>query len=90
VRALDTRRDPRSTQALRRFWIEVALERLGGGVPGIYSFNVCGVSSADLARLEALHDDYFRQMRAIVAASEPVEEVALLNTQLLSLTRRAK
>jgi DNA-binding phage protein len=90
VRALDTRRDPRSTQALRRFWIEVALEHLSRGGPGIYSFNVCGVSSADLARLEALHDDYFRQMRAIVAASEPVEEGALLNTQLLSLTRRAK
>ena len=85
VRALDTRRDPRSTQALRRFWIEVAQQRLERGAPGIYSFNVCGVSRADLARLQALHDDYFRQMRAIVAASEPVEEVVLINTQLLAL-----
>jgi hypothetical protein len=90
VHALDTRRDPRSTQALRGFWIAVALERLVAGAPGVYSFNVCGVSSADLARLEALHEDYFRQMRAIVAASEPVEEVALVNTQLLSLSRLAK
>ena len=46
---------------------------------------MCGVSREDLARIEALHEDYFRQMRAIVAASEPVEEVALLSTQLLAL-----
>jgi hypothetical protein len=85
VRALDTRRDRASTTALRRFWLDVARERLALAAPGIYSFNVCAVSRADLARLEALHEDYFRQMRAIVASSEPVQEVALVSTQLLSL-----
>jgi DNA-binding phage protein len=84
--AVDLRReDPISTRKLRSFWTRVALERLEAGSGGVYSYNVFGVSNADLARLRELHANYFQQMRAIIAQSQPVERVAISSTQLLAL-----
>jgi transcriptional regulator with XRE-family HTH domain len=76
--------DTRAFPALREHWARVALARLeGGGTGGLFSYNVVSVSRADLARIEELHRAYFRQVRAIVAASEPAEVVALVNVQLV-------
>jgi hypothetical protein len=83
--AVDTRRDPESTRRLRSFWTRVALERLEAGTDGLFSYNVFGVSEADLARLRELHAEYFQQMRTIIADSEPVERVVIGATQLLAL-----
>jgi hypothetical protein len=66
-------------------WTRVALERLEAGSAGVYSYNVFGISSADLVRLRELHASYFQQMRAIIAQSQPVERVAITCTQLLAL-----
>jgi hypothetical protein len=51
----------------------------------VYAYNVFGVSNRDLPRLRALHENYFKQMQAIIAQSQPVERVAISCTQLLAL-----
>lgn len=79
--------DTRAYPALRAHWARVGLERLqSGDAGGVFSYNVVSVSHADLARIEELHRAYFRQVRAIVAASEPAEVVALVNVQLVPFT----
>lgn len=82
---VDLRRDPASTRKLRGFWTAVAHERLQAGSTGVFSYNVFGISNADLVRLRELHANYFQQMRAIIAQSQPVERVAVTCTQLLAL-----
>ncbi|HEX2735891.1 MAG TPA: DUF4423 domain-containing protein [Polyangiaceae bacterium] len=84
-RVIDTRRDPEAAWALRTFWADVALTRLKGRGEGLFSHNVFGVSEHDLGRLRELQKAYFNEVRAIIAQSEPVERVALLNVQLLPL-----
>lgn len=83
--ALDTRRDAESSRAQRLFWLSVAQERLEAKHPGVWSYNVFGVSKADLARLQQLHANYYNQMRAIIASSEPVEAVAVACAQIFAL-----
>lgn len=85
VRAVDTRRDPEAGRALKRWWAGVGLQRLDQGDEGLFSYNVFTVSEADLERLRALHLAYFRELRAIVAASEPAERVVVANVQLFGL-----
>ena len=78
--------DTRAVPGLRRHWARVVLDRIDvPGHRGLFSYNVVSVSTADLARIEDLHRAYFRDVRAIVAASEPAEVVALVNVQLLEL-----
>ena len=75
--------DTRAYPGLRQHWARVGLARLEAETPGLFSYNVVSVSRADLARIEELHRAYFREVRAIVAASEPSEVVALVNVQLV-------
>jgi hypothetical protein len=46
---------------------------------------VFAVSREDLGRLQALQRAYLREMRRVIAESEPNETVALLNCQLFAL-----
>lgn len=85
--ALDTRRDPERAKSLRKWWSERALERFGEGEDRVFSYNVFGVSERDYQRLRELHRAYFQELRAIVAASQPVERVVLANVQLIGLDR---
>lgn len=82
---VDTRRAPEVARRLRVFWSQVAKERLVAGSEGLFAYNVFSVSEADLEQIRALHKAYFQEVRAIIAKSSPVERVALLNMQLLSL-----
>jgi hypothetical protein len=50
-----------------------------------FSYDLFGVSNADLKRIEALQRAYFRELRNIAALSEPVEHIAEVNLQLFSL-----
>jgi hypothetical protein len=84
-RVIDTRRDPDGAHALRCFWSQVALERLRARAEGLFSHSVLAVSEHDLARIRELQKAYYQEVRAIVAQSQPVERVALLNVQLLPL-----
>jgi hypothetical protein len=85
IQSIDTRRDPQSARELKAWWFDVGTARYRGGSPGVFSYNLFGVSHADLERLEALQRAYFRELRSIVAQSEPVENVAVVNLQLFSL-----
>ena len=89
VTTVDTRRDPAAARELRRFWSRTATERLHSAPPtsqAAAAYNLFGVSRADLAQLRELQRAYFRQMRAIIARSQPVEAVVLANMQLIELT----
>jgi len=83
--ALDTRRDPERGKNLRKFWAEQAIERFGEGDDRVFSYIVFGVSAQDHARIRELHRAYFRELRAVVAESQPVERVVLANVQLVRL-----
>ncbi|MDD9932249.1 MAG: DUF4423 domain-containing protein [Myxococcales bacterium] len=56
------------------------------GHDGIFAYNLCGVSERDLTRIRELHSAYYRELRAIVASSEPVDHVLLVNLQLVPLS----
>jgi transcriptional regulator with XRE-family HTH domain len=82
---VDTRSDPKRSQELKTFWTRVALERLEAGVDGTFSYNLFSVSRADFERIQELHRAYFRELRRIVATSEPAECIALANVHLFEL-----
>ena len=85
VMTVDTRRDLAAEQAARVWAAHTALARMQQGGAGVFSHNLFAVSELDLARLAELQRAYFRQLRAIVAASEPAERIAIVNVQLLAL-----
>lgn len=85
VPMVDFRREPEAAQRLKAFWAQVAAERAQAARPGLSAYNVFAVSRADLGRLEALQRDFLREMRTIIAASEPNEVVALASFQIFDL-----
>ncbi len=87
IQNVDTRRGAGGTE-LKQFWAGVGLQRLEQGDRGLFSFNLFTVSSADLTRLEQLQRAHYRNMRQIIAASEPGEELVLANLQLVPLHAR--
>jgi transcriptional regulator with XRE-family HTH domain len=81
---VDMRNSPDSARALRRHWAEVSSARLGAPQPDdLFSYNVFSVSRADYARMRQLQLDFFQQMRALAAASEPSELGGLMVLHLL-------
>jgi hypothetical protein len=87
ARAVDARQDPEATRRMREFWSEVGLSRLKAGAEGIFSYNVFTVSAADYQRVRELHRSYFRELRSLIAQSEPSERLLLTVNQLLPLVR---
>jgi transcriptional regulator with XRE-family HTH domain len=83
--AVDLRTDPRAAIAQRTFWTRVAMDRAPED-PGMYAFNVCGVSLRDLERLKQMQREYLKRARGIIAESQPVEVVALIQTQVFALS----
>ncbi|MEN9577259.1 MAG: hypothetical protein RJA70_268 [Pseudomonadota bacterium] len=83
IEALDAGRDPSVAEGQRRWWATFAASRVGR-VKGMCAYNVCAVSSRDLARLKELQRGYLRQARAIIAESAP-ERVVLIMTHVLAL-----
>lgn len=82
---VDLRADPQAAIAQRTFWSKVAAARAPQN-PGMYAFNVCAVSKRDLERLKQMQREFLKQARALIAESQPVECVALLQTQIFALT----
>lgn len=82
---IDTRARPEVRRMLKHHWLQVGAERLGEErETDILAYNLFAVSERDLGAIRTLQRQFFRQVRAIVAASEPSETVALLNLQLLT------
>lgn len=82
----DTRHYPEAGRLLKIWWAKQGLERLEGDSDGLFSYNLFAVSEADYERLRELHLAYFRELRSIVAASQPAERVVLAQLSLLPLT----
>ena len=82
----DTRRHPEAGRVLKLFWARQALARLERESPGLFSYNLFSVSERDYERLRELHLAYFRELRRIVAESEPAERVVLAQLTLMPLT----
>jgi hypothetical protein len=82
---VDTRGDPERSRRVKAWWADVARERLLRGVDGTFSYNLFSVSRADLERIQELHRAYFRELRRIVADSEPSECIALATVHLFEL-----
>jgi hypothetical protein len=56
----------------------------------MFSYNLFAISERDYERLRELHLAYFRELRSIVAASQPAERVVLAHLSLLPLTGAGK
>jgi transcriptional regulator with XRE-family HTH domain len=82
---VDTRPDRERDRALKVWWSRVAMQRLAQGAEGQFSYNLFTVSNTDYERLRELQKAYFRELRTIVANSQPAERVVLANMQLLPL-----
>ncbi len=82
---VDTRGDRQRSQRLKAFWTNVGLDRLQSGAEGTFSYNLFCVSRADLTKIQELYRAYFRELRRIVAASEPAECIVLSNVHLFEL-----
>ncbi len=81
---IDTSASLTKMKDLKLHWLNEVTRSLAEERPGnAYGYNVVSVSRADLQRIRELHLDYFRQIRAIVAESEPVETVALIGMQIV-------
>lgn len=82
---IDTRAYPEAGRALKRHWAIVGTERIAAPREGdILGYNLFALSREDLDKVRELQRGFFREVRRIVAASEPSEVVALLNLHLLS------
>jgi transcriptional regulator with XRE-family HTH domain len=86
--ATDLRAETVRLRELKRFWLDVAQDRLTAGADGTFGFNLFACSEADLVVLREMYLAFFQQMQARIARSEPSECVALYSTQLLRLDAR--
>jgi transcriptional regulator with XRE-family HTH domain len=84
--SVDTRADPDAVRQLMEHWSGVALSRFGARrQTDLFAYNVLSVSNADLSRIRELLRSTYREIRSIVAASEPSETAALINLHLVGL-----
>ena len=82
---VDTAAEPAALNRLKAHWTHVALERLDDPRPEDWlGYNVLSLSAADLERVREILRNAYREIRALAAASEPVERAALLNLQLVT------
>jgi transcriptional regulator with XRE-family HTH domain len=83
--SVDMAAAPKDIQQLKAHWAEVAMGRLDTPRPlDWHGYNVISVATADLERVREILRGAFREVRAIAAASNPVQSVALLNVELVT------
>jgi len=86
-RVVDTRVNRAGARKLKAFWGRRAIDAIEHGDDGLFTLNLMSVSEADFERLNELTQRYFRDMRELVARSQPNERVALFCAQLLKIDR---
>jgi biotin operon repressor len=84
VEAVELNEDRALARSRREFWSRTAADRAALG-QGMTAYNVCGVSRQDLQRLKVLQREYLARAREIIAESQPVECVALIQVHVLDL-----
>jgi transcriptional regulator with XRE-family HTH domain len=81
---VDTAGDAGALRRGRQFWLEVARGRAEAPSPeDVFAVNVFSVAEADLERIRERFAAFYREVRQIVAASEPTDTVALLSAQVI-------
>jgi hypothetical protein len=81
---VDTHGSLEAQRALRHHWAEVASERaLKPGPDDLCGYNVFAVSRRDYAAISDRLRAVFSEIRSIVAASEPADQIGMLNLQLV-------
>jgi len=76
--------DPDKLSSLLRHWTAIGYQHISERTPrDLFAYNVMSASQADLNRIRELLKRTFRQVQSTVAASEPAEEVALLQFTLI-------
>jgi hypothetical protein len=76
---------PQEHCALRLHWSDLARRRLAEHPrTDLFGFNVFAVSEADLERIRELYRGFYREVRSVVAASDPPEAAALLLVHLVA------
>jgi transcriptional regulator with XRE-family HTH domain len=81
---VDTRGGKRALYAVKVHWAEVAARRASEPRVGdLFAYSMLSVSGADYERIHELLRNAYREVRSIVAASQPAERVALINVQLV-------
>ncbi|MDG1484292.1 MAG: DUF4423 domain-containing protein [Myxococcota bacterium] len=82
---IDTRAHPEAGRVLKKHWLSVGMARVDDPHQSdILGYNLFSLSRDDLARIADLQRGFYRAVRGIVAASEPSEVIALMNTQLVT------
>ena len=79
---VDMRATPEDRRRFRAHWAHAAANRVEADVGDLMGFSLLAVSRDDLDRIRQLQRRYFREMRSIVAASQPVEVAALVVAQV--------
>lgn len=85
--AVDTQGGRAALHRLKGHWAAVATQRSQTPDPqsDLFAYNVMSVAERDLERIREILRAAFREIRTLVAASEPSEVVALVNLQLIKL-----
>ncbi|MDD9941658.1 MAG: DUF4423 domain-containing protein [Myxococcales bacterium] len=82
---VDTSAEPLALNRLRAHWAQAALDRLEAPrTSDWFGYSLVSLSCEDLERVREVLRRAYREIRSIAAASEPVEQAALLNLQLLT------
>lgn len=82
---VDTQTSDADARKLRAHWAAVSLERTHAPrAQDWLGFNVISTSAQDLDRVREVLRRAFREIRAIAAASEPTQSIALLNLHLVT------
>jgi hypothetical protein len=82
---VDTQGGSAALHRLKQHWCAVASGRLPAPAPGeLFAYNVVSVSRADLELIREKLRMAFREIRSIVAASQPEQVAAVINLQLMA------
>jgi transcriptional regulator with XRE-family HTH domain len=84
ARSVDTSRS-QPQRALRAYWTEQARKRITEGGQGGFAYLVFSTDDATLTAIEELRLRFFRELRALVAASARADRVAVTNVQLFAI-----
>lgn len=83
--AVDTQGGKQALHRLKSHWSSVAATRLAAPrEEDFFAYNVVSCSAADLVRIRERLLVAFREIRSLVAASQPEEVAALINLQIVS------
>jgi hypothetical protein len=84
-RSVHTGQDREAVLRLKRFWSEVAAERIAKSRDGVFSYSVFSVTGEDYRRLVELQQRFYRELMAAVRRTHGSERVVVANFQLFAL-----